>query len=138
MDVPPLLIQTAGSLVAVLALAALARWLKLGGHPGLGDEVMLRRAADEVADGFEVADFALSGDRGAALVRDREGRIMLIRLHGSRHVGRILSPLASARTDGDVLEVDCGERRFGTTALTLDEAETWAEAINALSGRKHA
>lgn len=136
MILPPLLIQSAGSLAAILALAALARWLKLGGHPGLSDEAMLRRAADEVADGFEVADAAMSGDRGAALVRDPEGRIMLIRLHGSRHVGRVLTPLASARASGNTLEIDCREPRFGVTRLELEDAEAWAAAINAV-GRGH-
>lgn len=132
MSLPPLLIQSAGSLVAILALAALARWLKLGGHPGLSDEAMLRSAAEEIADGFEVADFALAADRSAALVRDPQGRIMLIRLHGSRHVGRILSPLASARASGNTLEVDCREPRFGVSRLELEDSEAWAAAINAV------
>lgn len=132
MSLPPLLVQSAGSLVAILALAALARWLKLGGHPGLSDEAMLRRAAEEIVDGFEVTDFSLAADRTAALVRDPEGRMMLIRLHGSRHVGRILSPLASARAHGNILEVDCREPRFGVTRLELEDAEAWAAAINAV------
>ncbi|MBU7580562.1 MAG: hypothetical protein KAF27_08830 [Porphyrobacter sp.] len=132
MSLPPLLVQSAGSLAAILALAALARWLKLGGHPGLSDEAMLRRAAEEIVDGFEVADFSLAADRTAALVRDPEGRIMLIRLHGSRHVGRIISPLASARAHGNILEVDCREPRFGVTRLELEDAEAWAAAINAV------
>jgi hypothetical protein len=130
---PPLLIQAAGSLTAILALAALAHWMKLGAAPALSEEAILRRAADEVLDGFEVTDFAVAHDHSAALARDSHGQIMLIRCHGSHFAGRILSPLASARVRDDVLEVDCRERRFGVTRLALADARAWADAINQLN-----
>jgi hypothetical protein len=133
MALPPLLIQTAGSLVAILALAGLARWMQLGGTSGLSDETVLRRAASEVADGFEVARFAMGQDNTAALASDPEGRIMLVRIHGNRPVGRILGPAAKASANGTELTVDCGERRFGVTRLTLADPAPWADAINQLS-----
>lgn len=138
MSLPPLLVQTAGSLAAILALAGLAWWLKLGGAPTLADEAALRRAADEVADGFEVADYALSHDRTAALVRDSQGRIMIIRRHGNRFAGRILGTGACASVTDAGLSVDCGERRFGPVHLDLDEPQAWADVINQLNQTRHA
>lgn len=132
MEVPPLLIQTAGSLVAILALVGLARWLGLGGSPLLGDAADVRRVADEVEDGFIAADFAVSQDQTAALTLGTDGRIMLIRRHGNRFAGRILGPNACAHAAGDTLAVDCGEARFGKTLLTIPDSSTWAEAINRL------
>lgn len=138
MNLPPLLIQTAGSLVAILLLAGLARFLGLGGAPLLADEASVRRAAGEVADGFEIADFTLASDGTAALARSQEGRIMLIRRHGNRFAGRILDARATAQATGDALTVDCGERRFGSVQIVLNEANAWADAINALSVARHA
>lgn len=134
MSLPPLLIQTAGSLVAILGLAALAHWMKLGGAPALTDEATLRRAAGEVVDGFEAADYAIARDQTAALARDRQGRIMVIRRHGNRFAGRILTASAAARASGDVLTIDCGEKRFGIARLKLDNTRAWAEAINRIDG----
>lgn len=138
MDLPPLLIQTAGSLVAILALAGIAWWLKLGGAPVLAGAEAVRRAAGEVADGFDVADCALARDGTAALARDPAGRIMLIRRHGNRFAGRILDHRATARANGDALAVDCGERRFGIVRMEIGQAQAWAEAINAVGSLRHA
>lgn len=137
MEVPPLLVQTAGSLVAILALAGLARWMKLGGAPRLDSADAVRRAAGEVEDGFAV--IATTQDmRGlAALARNTEGRIMVIKRHGNRFAGRVLGPQAEARLWRDqavpALEVDCGEARFGKVVLEIPDAEAWADAINRLN-----
>lgn len=138
MDIPPLLLQTAGSLAAILALAGLAWWLKLGGAPVLVGEDDIRRVAGEVEDGFVPLDWAVSRDHTAALARDAEGRIMLIRLHGNRFAGRMLGPGASARGVGGALEVDCGETWFGKTRLVIANPTPWAEAINRISEPCHA
>jgi hypothetical protein len=136
MDVPPLLLQTAGSLVAILALAGLACWLKLGGAPLLADDEAVRRAAGEVEDGFVPVAIARTADGMAALARDASGRIMVIRRHGNRFAGRVLGPATQARLwsdrDNTALEVDCGEARFGKAFLTIADPATWADAINRL------
>jgi hypothetical protein len=135
-----LLIQTAGSLVAILALAALAWWLKLGGSPLLDSDEAVRIAAGEVEDGF--TPIAIARDGKAALARDESGRIMVIKRHGNRFAGRILGPDAAARLWRDgaevALEVDPGEARFGKVFLDFPGAETWADAINRLNGPHHA
>jgi len=135
-----LLLQTAGSLVAILALAGLAWWMKLGGSPALDSEDAVRRAAGEVDDGFDpvAADF----DGKAAIARDAQGRIMVIKRHGNRFAGRILGPQAKAGVRDDpghrALHVDSGERRFGAVFLDIPVPETWAEAINRVKTRQDA
>ncbi len=131
-----LLVQTAGSLIAILALAALAWWLRLGGDPRLDSDAAVARAAGEVEDGF--APVASAADGTAALARDGTGRIMVIKRHGNRFAGRILGPGAAARIEAARLIVDPGEGRFGTVTLTLSDAQAWAEAINRVNGARDA
>jgi hypothetical protein len=132
--IPPLVLQTAGSLVAILLLAGLAWWLRLGGTPKLDSDEAVRRAANEVEFGFDPVTIARDAQGRAALARDASGRIMVIKRHGNRWVGRVLTPAASARLQGGAaLAADCGEVRFGQVVLTLPDPEAWADAINALS-----
>lgn len=133
MDIPPLLLQTLGSLVAILALAGLAALMKLGGKPKLATEADVRRAAGEVVDGFEAVETATARDGSGALARDAQSRIMLIKRHGNRFAGRVLSARARARRHGDALEVDCGERRFGSVRLVLDDPASWEAKIGAIA-----
>ncbi len=130
MDLPPLVLQTAGSLVAILALAGLAWWMRLGGTPVLDSEAAVQRAAGEVEEGFVPARYALSVDGATALARDGSGRIMVIKRHGNRFAGRVLGTSARSRIEGERLTVDCGEARFGTVLLTIPDGEAWADAIN--------
>lgn len=138
----PLVLQTGISLVAILALAGIAWWLRLGGDPRLDHEVGVRRAAGEVEDGFIPVDTACDKAGAGALVRDADGRIMVIKRHGNRFASRVLGPGASARLEdtpaGPSLVVDPGEPRFGTVTLALPEPEAWAAAIAALEERQHA
>ena len=59
-EIPPMLIQTGGSLLAIFALFLLARWLKLGGKPGLADHAAVQHAANEVEDGFATQRSAIA------------------------------------------------------------------------------
>lgn len=142
MALPPLLLQTAGSLVAVLALAGLARWLKLGGAPLLDSDDAVRLAAGEVETGFDPVTMARDTKGRAAVARDAQGRIMVIKRHGNRLAGRLLMPTAKAVLWQDprytTLEVDCGEAHFGKVFLDLPDPDAWAAAINALNGQQDA
>lgn len=133
-----LLTQTAGSLVAILALAGLAWWLKLGAAPRLDSAGAVARAAGEVEDGFAPASIACDAEGASALARDAAGRIMVIKRHGNRFAGRVLGPDAAAWVAGGQLEVVPGEVRFGTVFLSIPDAEAWADAINRVEGRKDA
>lgn len=142
MELPPLVLQTAGSLAAILALAGLAWWMKLGGSPALDNEAAVRRAAGEVEDGFTPVTIAVAQDGLAALASDTGGRIMVIKRHGNRFAGRVLGAGARAAIWRDpgrpALEVDCGEARFGKVFIDLPDPQAWADAINALDRPHHA
>lgn len=142
MVLPPLMLQTAGSLAAILALAGLAWWLRLGGAPLLTDDDAVRRAAGEVEDGFNPVAIARDPSGTAVIARDAQGRIMVIKRHGNRFAGRMLTPAAKARLWTDfappTLEVDSGELWFRPVYLDVPDPEAWATAINALNEPHHA
>lgn len=138
MTIPPLLLQTAGSLVAILALAGLAWWLRLGGTPRLDSDDAVRRAAGEVEAGFSPVAAACDAGGTGALARDGAGRIMVIKRYGNRFAGRVLGPGAAAWVAGGQLEVVPGEARFGTVFLTIHDADAWADAINEIDGPQDA
>ena len=125
-----LALQFGGSLAAVLALAWLAAKLGLGGDPRLRDPDEARRLADEAVCGFDADEVALDRAGIGALLRDREGRVMLIRRHGVRWVARLLDSHAGVRLDRSFLEIATGERGFGTITLDLGEqAQVWAGSL---------
>jgi len=138
MEIDPQLYVFGGSLVAIVALAGLARWLKLGGKPVLADHEAVQHAAGEVEDGFVADHVSISHDRAAALASDQAGRIMVIKRHGNQFVGRLLSGKASAREVVDGLIVECGESRFGAAQMSLTDSSAWADRINRLSLRDDA
>ena len=135
MDVPPALLQIVASLVAILALAALAWKLGLGprGAP-LDSDDAVREAANEAVDGFAPVSIARDREGHAALAADADGRVLLLRAHGAATAGRLLGPLANARADGTTLTVATGERRFGDAILSgVPDAKAWESRIDALS-----
>ncbi len=131
-EIPPMLIQTGGSLLAIFALFLLARWLKLGGKPVLADHAAVQHAANEVEDGFTTQRSAIARAGDAALAVDAAGRIMVIKRHGNHFSGRVLTPTAKVREEVDAIVVDCGEARFGPVRMSLDETGYWVDAINRL------
>lgn len=132
MDISPLLLQFGGSLIAIFALYALARALKLGGKPKLADEESVRFAAGEVEDGFVAERIAVTRQGAAALASDALGRIMLIKRHGNQFAGRILDSEAQVQEEVDAIVVDCGDTRFGKVRLSLENPGVWVDAINRL------
>jgi len=142
MSVPPLLVQTFGSLLAILALAGLAWWLKLGGSPALASDDDVRRAAGEVEDGFDPVAIARDSDGAAAIARDAQGRVMVIKRHGNRFAGRVLDANARATLNTDlgetVLVVRTGQTLFGDIYLAVDDPKAWVAAINGVNGSQDA
>jgi hypothetical protein len=131
-DLDPQLLVFGGSLIAIVALAGLARWLGLGGNPTLRDDAAVIGAAGEVEDGFVATRMSISRGGTAALAADGAGRIMVIKRHGNRFAGRILTRSATAREEVDGLVVDCGEAQFGPVRLSLTDSSAWADRINRL------
>ncbi|MFL0355369.1 hypothetical protein ACI5KX_02730 [Erythrobacter sp. GH1-10] len=138
MNIDPQVLIFGGSLVAIFALAGLAALMKLGGNPVLSSDADAARAASEVHDGFIPERIALDTGGKGALLRDADGRIMVIKRHGNRFAGRILTGSASASANGERIEIASGETRFGSVGLSHPDAASWADAINALDKEHHA
>ncbi len=132
MEIPPLLLQFAGSLVAILVIYLIARFMRLGGSPKLADEAAVSAAVDEVEAGFVPRLVSISRDGAAALAKDSHGRIMVIKRHGNQFAGRVLKSSATAREEVDAIVVDPRETQFGTVRLCIKDAASWADAINRL------
>jgi hypothetical protein len=127
------LIQFGGSLVAILVLAWIALKLGLGGEPRIRDEGHLRELAEDALCGFDPVEIAIATDGQAALARDGEDRVMLLRRHGAHFASRLLDSAARVKRDGSVLLVASSDRRFGEARLELREnASAWAERIERL------
>lgn len=128
-------LQLAGSLVAILALAWLARKLGLGGDPRIRGEDHARALADEALCGFDARQTCVDRAGIGALLRDADDRVLLIRQHGSHFAARQLSSHAGVRLDGRFLTIATDDKRFGTVTLDLgDQAQVWAASLRRLGG----
>lgn len=127
------LIQFGASLLAILALAWVALRLGLGGDARIRDDAHLRELADEALHGFDPVEVAIDRAGLAAIARDAEGRIMLLRRHGAHFASRLLDGHAHVRLDRNFLIVGTSDRRFGEVTLDLgDAAPTWAASLRRL------
>ncbi len=114
----------AGSLAGVLALAAIARWLNLGGDARIDRDGAVRLAEEQ---GFAVTDIVLDRAGLAALVRNEANGFMLIRRHGAHFVAHPLRDAEQARLDHRFLSL-------GKTTLDLgDQAGIWAAKLRRLA-----
>ncbi len=127
------LIQPLVSLLAILALAVLARRMGLGEDVRIRDENHARELAQEAVCGFDVADIALDRAGIGALLRDSNGRVMLIKRHGAHFAARVLDTHANARLDRNFLTIGSGEKNFGRVTLDLGgKAQIWASSLRRL------
>ena len=127
------LIQLGASLIAILALAGLARWLALGNDVRIKGEDHARALAAVAVYGFTPTDLALDRAGIGALLRDGDGRVLLLRRHGAHFAGRVLDSHAFARLDRNFLTGGSGEDTFGQITLDLgDKAQVWASSLRHL------
>lgn len=127
------LLKLAGSIIAILFLAWLARHWQLGGDVRIRTEEEARAIADEIICGFEPVDIAIDKAGIGALMRDAKGRHLLVRRHGASWAGRLLDNHSESRLDHNFLTVGTGERTFGTVTLNLGEqAQYWAAGLRHL------
>lgn len=123
-------LQFAGSLAAILALAWFARRLGLGGDVRLRDPDEARRLAGEVLSGFEAHEVLLDRAGIGALLRDPAGRVMLLRRHGARWAGRLLDSHAGVRLDRTFMTIATPDTSFGTITFDFgDQAQAWASSL---------
>ena len=134
----PELAQFLGSLVAILALAGIARMLRLGGNPRIVDPAHARKLADEAVSGFDARAISIDCDGQAAILRDPAGRVLILRRHGGKFAGRLLGPGSAASLKGSQLQVTSGEALFGTISLTIDDPAPWLTQISGLGEARHA
>ena len=126
-------VQLVGSVAAVLLLAIVARWLGLGGDVRIRDEEHAGRLAGEAVWGFAAIDIGLDRAGIGALLRDAQGRVMLLRRHGVHFAARLLDHHGNVRLDRNFLTVGTGEPGFGTVTLDLGaRAQVWAASLRRL------
>lgn len=129
------LIQMGASVAAILALAFICARLGLGGNVRIASEAEARQLAREALCGFEPVDLALDRAGIGALLRDGQGRVLLLRRHGAHFAARLLDNHASARLDRNFLTLGSDERWFGQVTLDLgDKAQSWASSLRHLGG----
>ena len=129
------LLQPAISLASILGLAWLARQMGLGKDVRIRSADHARQLASEAVCGFEPIDLALDRAGIGALLRDNQGRVLLIKRHGAHFAARLLDTHADARLDRNFLTIGSGERTFGQVTLDLgDKAQVWAGSLRKLRG----
>ena len=127
------LLQLIGSLIAILALAWIAARLRLGGDARIRSEEQARQLAEEAICGFEAQDIAIDRAGMGALLRDRAGRILLLRRHGTHFASRLLDDHANARLDREFLTLATSDKRFGSVTFDLgNKAGEWAASLRRL------
>lgn len=106
------------SLVAVLLLAGIARWLGLGReHERIRDAAHAIALADEAECGFDGVAADVDAAGYGAIVRNASGAMMLVRAHGNRFAARRLCPGFEARLDRGKLWLKAPEPMFGDVHL---------------------
>ncbi|HMO77011.1 MAG TPA: hypothetical protein PKD99_13075 [Sphingopyxis sp.] len=124
------LIQLGASLVAVLFVAWLVRRMGLGADPRIADADHAIRLAEEAEAGFGGVDVARDRAGFAAIVRNGEGRMMLIRAHGNFFAARPVDASVVGRLDKEFLTLTPPERSFGKVTLHLGkDAGMWASRM---------
>lgn len=107
-----------GSLIAVLLLARVARWMGLGaGHERIVDEAHAIALAEEAECGFDGVSAEVDAAGYGAIVRNAAGAMMLVRAHGNRFAARRIDGSFTARLDRGRLWLASGERAFGSVEL---------------------
>lgn len=128
------LLKLAGSIAAIVFIAWLARFWKLGGDVRIRSEEQAREIAHETLCGFEPVDIAIDKAGTAALMRDADGRHLLVRRHGVQWAGRLLDQHNESRLDQNFLTVGTGEKIFGSVTLNLGaQASRWAAGLRNLT-----
>lgn len=127
------LVQAGVSLAAVSGVAWLVKKLKLGLEPRISDTAHALRLAEEAEAGFDGVDVARDRAGYSALIRNGEGRMMVIRAHGNHFAARAIDSRVTIRLDKDFLILTVPERRFGPVALKLGkQASVWAARMRDL------
>lgn len=128
------LIQLGGSVAAVLFVVWLVKKMGLGADPRIADEAHAIRLAEEAEAGFGGIEVARDREGFAAIVRNAEGRQMLVRAHGNHFAARPIDGQVIGRLDKDFLTLTMPEKTFGAVTLHLGkDAGMWASRMRDLN-----
>lgn len=128
------LIQLGVSLIAVLFVAWLVKRIGLGADPRIEDAAHAIGLAEEAEAGFKGIEVARDRAGFAAIVRNAEGRMMLVRAHGNHFAARPVDAATVGRLDKDFLTLTTPEKTFGSVTLQLGkEAGMWASRMRDLN-----
>ncbi len=124
----------AGSLAAVLALAALTRLLGLGvQRPIIRDAGHAIVLAEEAETGFGGVRAEVDAAGTGAIVTNANGAMMLVRAHGVHFAARRIRRNCAARLNRRFLTINPGDRHFGAVTLDLgDRAGSVAASLRGL------
>src|SRR3546814_1824918 len=99
----------------------------LGADPRIQDAAQAIRLAEEAEAGFGGVEVARDRAGFAAIVRNAEGRMLLIRAYGNHFAARPVDASVIGRLDKDFLTLTMPERTFGAVTRQLEkEAGLWA------------
>jgi hypothetical protein len=127
------LAKLGGSIIAILLLFWAAKHMGLGGDLRIRDADHARRLADEAICGYEPVEIALDKAGIGALMKDAEGRHLLIRRHGAQFAARLLDRHSESRLDQNFLTLGTSDKSFGKITLNLgDDAQIWASGLRHL------
>lgn len=119
-----------GALIGIIGLALFSRLLGLGEEARIVNEDHALAVGEEIDGSFEAIDVAVDRAGYAALLRDADGRILLIRAHGGHFVGRILGHPFKAQLNRDMLTLEPDDPMFGPVTLKLGMAASiWASRL---------
>ncbi len=125
-----LVLQLLGSLIAVLLLGWLARYLGLGAEQRILDEADAIARAGVGQYGFDGVAAAVDLSGYSALVRDAANRHVLVSTKGNQFFTRILTPPVEGRLDRQFLTLDVLEPGAAPVTLNLgDQAQYWASGL---------
>ncbi|HEX8383220.1 MAG TPA: hypothetical protein VF592_07580 [Sphingomonas sp.] len=106
-------VQLGGSLLAILLLAGIAWWLRLGRDARIESPEAAADAADHALPGFRTGGAVVGADGMAALAVDRDAvRLAVCKRHGARIAVREVG-WDAVRSTPEGIVVETGERRFG-------------------------
>lgn len=127
------LVQAGVSLAAISGVAWLVKKLKLGAEPRIVDDAHALRLAEEAEVGFDGIEVGRDRAGYSAIVKNAEGRMMVIRVHGQHFAARMIDERVVIRLDKEFLILNVPERSFGSVTLKLGKgAGVWAARMREL------
>ena len=122
--------QFGGSILAIALMVSIIARLRFGMEPDTLSEAEACAIADDAYGGFASADIMLGKNGRCAILRRDDGRMALIRPHGSRYLAMLINRRASATTLDDALILRMEDRDW--VMVRDSRAHAWAKQIGAL------